>query len=84
MTATGSEKLTFDGVSARTGIPVTTLYGYRSRPTRANPFPQPDGWFNKRTPWWWSTTIDVWMAARPGAGTRSDLKTITSDTTGDV
>ena len=36
--------------------------------------PKPDGWYDKRTPWWWESTIDEWMANRPGRGARTDLR----------
>jgi hypothetical protein len=35
--------------------------------------PPPDGWHDARTPWWYESTVDKWMARRPGAGARTDL-----------
>lgn len=83
-TEEGTEKLVSAQVAARLGITVGTLYGYRSRPVAGHPFPKPDGWHDKRTPWWWDTTIDAHKAAGLKPGTRTDLKPAESDTTGDV
>lgn len=78
MTQPGREKLTVPRAAARLGVKPKTFTAYvsrakkaaaegRSRPTDA---PQPDGYFDGRTPWWWDTTIDGWN--RPGQGARSD------------
>jgi hypothetical protein len=40
---------------------------------RPNLLPEPDGWHDKRTPWWYESTVDEWIAKRPGPGSRTDL-----------
>lgn len=85
-TEEGTARLTSGPAAARLGITVGTLHSYRNpkRRVKGHPFPDPDGWFDKRTPWWWDTTIDAYAASRLPPGTRTDLKTAASDTTGDV
>jgi hypothetical protein len=63
-----AEKLTISQVAERLGIAPSTWRGYVSREQA----PRADGQFDRRTPWWWDTTIDNWK--RPGPGTRTDLK----------
>lgn len=69
---TDLDRLTNEDAAALAGISPGTWRNYVAR-GRA---PQPDGRLG-RTPWWHRATIDTWVAARPGQGARTDLRTTT-------
>lgn len=52
-------------LSASTGLKPTTLSNY----ARRGYMPAPDGHVG-RTPWWWKSTVDTWLANRPGQAWR--------------
>jgi hypothetical protein len=57
--------------AARVGLKPATWRAYVAR----GQAPEPDGREEvSGTPWWWPTTLDAWMALRPGPGARTDLK----------
>lgn len=62
--------LTIHMVAERMGIDVTTAQRYRYRGL----LPVPDA-FIGRYPLWRATTIDRFMASRPGRGTAADPRT---------
>jgi hypothetical protein len=74
-------KLTVPDVAARLGISPSTWRGYvarakkdreagRDRPGLA---PAADGHYDRRTPWWWESTVDAYQSVRVGRGSRADL-----------
>lgn len=63
------EKLTVAEAAARVGIKPVTWRGY----VHAGQAPQKDGEYDKRTPWWYASTVDAWNASRPGRGARTEL-----------
>lgn len=63
------EKLTVAQVAARLGIAPSTWRSY----VNTKHAPAKDGEYDRRTPWWFASTIDAWAAARPGRGARTDL-----------
>ncbi len=65
-------QLTGPMVAAKLGIKPSTWRSYRKK-IKGLPAPPPDGWHDKRTPWWWESTIDKWNRQRAGAGARTDL-----------
>jgi hypothetical protein len=38
---------------------------YSRRVPKHNPAPEPDGYYDARTPWWWDTTVKRWHQSRP-------------------
>jgi predicted DNA-binding transcriptional regulator AlpA len=50
-------------VAARVGVAAKSVTRYWER----GQMPQPDGWVSGR-PWWYETTIEEWLANRPGRG----------------
>lgn len=50
-------------VARRAGLKVTSIDTYQRRGS----IPPPDGMLG-RSPWWWSSTIERWLADRPGVG----------------
>lgn len=69
MAKVGTEKLTRPQAAARAGVKPDTWGGYVSRGYA----PEPDGRHDRRTPWWWDTTVDEWKRDRKGQGARTDL-----------
>ncbi len=63
------EKLTVAQVAERAGIKPVTWRGY----VHGGQAPAKDGEHDRRTPWWYASTIDRWIANRPGRGARTDL-----------
>lgn len=52
--------------AALAGVSPANWRGWRARGVpRHNPVPPPDGQYDQRTPWWWSTTVEKWAARRP-------------------
>lgn len=74
MEKVNDRELTTPQVAQKLGIKPRTWTGYKSRPPKGNPVPEPDGHYGPATPWWWESTIDAWEAGRPGAGARTDIK----------
>lgn len=66
---TEQQRLRVADIATRAGITPTTWTAYVARGTA----PKPDGHYDGRTPWWWASTIDTWLANRPGQGARTDL-----------
>lgn len=50
-------------VAARCGFKAANIDTYQRRGS----MPPPDGVLG-RSPWWWSSTIERWIAERPGVG----------------
>lgn len=73
------EKLTAPQVAERLGITASAWRGYVSRARKAaaegksrpSDAPMPDGEHDKRTPWWWESTVDDWRRSRRGQGWRA-------------
>ena len=63
MTEDVNSQLTTDDVAALAGLSSASVRRYRLRGT----VPPPDGYLG-RTPWWWLTTIDDWLAVKPKRG----------------
>lgn len=57
-------KLTTAQFAERIGIARQTLNAYVWR----GQAPKPDGHYDLRTPWWYQSTVDEWIAKRPGRG----------------
>jgi hypothetical protein len=55
------ERLTVPAVAERLGIRPSTWLAYVAR-DRA---PRPDGRYDRRTPWWYASTIDGWRTTTP-------------------
>jgi excisionase family DNA binding protein len=55
--------MTTADVAALLGVNSSTVRGYAARGS----MPAPDGHFG-RTPYWKRTTVEQWIAARPGQG----------------
>lgn len=66
-------RLTVADAAKRAAIAPSTWRAYVARQQA----PAPDGQYDGRTPWWWSTTVERWMANRPGAGARTDRRSPT-------
>jgi len=62
---TEDERLTVPAVAALWGIKPGTFRAYRTRKAGAKYAPEPDGWYDKRTPWWWRSTVERWRPTRP-------------------
>lgn len=70
-----SEWLDLQGVAAHTGLEYTTVRGYhtlatrrrRAHASRPGDLPKPDDHFGQ-SPAWKISTIDAWLATRPGQG----------------
>jgi hypothetical protein len=62
------ERLTVAQAAERAGVATSTWRSYVAR----DQAPKPDGAYDARTPWWWASTVDTWMGARPGRGRRPD------------
>lgn len=58
-----TDQLTTAEVAALAGIEPASVRRYRMR----NAIPEPDGQLG-RTPWWYRSTIEAWLAERPRAG----------------
>ena len=58
-----TDKLTTAQVAEAIGIKPATFRAYVSR----GQAPEPDGWHDARTPWWFAATIHEWNAKRPKA-----------------
>lgn len=54
------ERLTVAQVAERVKVATSTWRSYVAR----DQAPKPDGHFDARTPWWWSTTVDRWDNGR--------------------
>lgn len=63
-----TERLTTAQVAERLGIAPVTWRAYVHR----HQAPPPDGRYDKRTPWWYATTVDAWLASRPRRRTDSE------------
>lgn len=69
----GAEYLTVAQVAEIVKVKPATIRAYLAhRLPRANPFPEPDYHFAGRAGWL-RTTVDEWLARRPGRGARTDL-----------
>jgi hypothetical protein len=66
----GDEKLTTKAAAERAGVKPKTWSSY----VRRGYAPQPDDGYDRRTPWWWASTIDEWKKGRKGQGARTDLR----------
>lgn len=62
-------KLTTAEAAAKVGVKPGTWRDYVSK----GKAPKADGRYDERTPWWWSTTVNRYIAARPGRGARTDM-----------
>lgn len=60
------ERLTVAQAAGLAGVTPVTWRSYVSR----GQAPPKDGQYDARTPWWWSTTVQRWIDARPGRGWR--------------
>jgi hypothetical protein len=59
------EKLPSKLAAERAGVAPATWRAYVSR----DQAPKPDGFFaGPRSPWWWASTVDAYLASRPGQG----------------
>ena len=58
-----SERLTVSAVAERLGIQPSTWRSYVARELA----PKPDGEYDRRTPWWFASTIDAWNGPRRAA-----------------
>lgn len=59
-------RLTTSEAAWLAGVSVANWRGWRARGVpKSNPVPEPDGHYDLRTPWWWSTTVEQWKARRP-------------------
>lgn len=56
------------GFAALAGLKPATLRTYRTD----GRLPPPDG-RHGRSDWWWTATVQTWLANRPGQGARTDL-----------
>lgn len=65
-----TKKLRVTEAAARAGVADSTWRAYVAREQA----PAADGQYDGRTPYWFESTVDAWIAARPGQGTRTDLK----------
>lgn len=63
------DQLTAKEAAALAGLAASTWRDYVSRGTA----PRPDGRLGNQT-WWWRSTVEEWLASRPGRGYRTDLK----------
>jgi hypothetical protein len=55
-----TETLTSAAAATRAGVSPSTWRSWRSR--RPGYVPEPDGWHDRRTPYWRAATIDAWRA----------------------
>jgi hypothetical protein len=55
------ERLTVSQIAERLAIQPATWRAYVTR----NAAPSPDGHYDRRTPWWWSKTIDRYEREHP-------------------
>jgi hypothetical protein len=55
------------GVGALLGIDPASVRRYMVADRDRYGFPAPDGRIG-RSPWWWASTIEAWVAGRPGQG----------------
>jgi len=53
-------RLTVAQVAERINVATSTWRSYVAR----DQAPKPDGHFDARTPWWWSSTVDRWNKGR--------------------
>ena len=60
------ERLTVTQAAEMAGVTPSTWRSYVAREQA----PKPDGEFDKRTPWWWDSTVQSWVDNRPGRGRR--------------
>jgi hypothetical protein len=60
------ERLTVAEAAKRAGVTPATWRSYVAREQA----PKADGQHDKRTPWWWDSTVDTWLAGKPGRGRR--------------
>lgn len=58
--AEGSDRLTVAAIAEDRGIQPSTWRSYVARGLA----PQPDGHYDKRTPWWYASTIAAWPGPR--------------------
>jgi len=58
-------KLRVVEAAARAGIAPSTWRAYVAREQA----PAADGQYDARTPWWYESTVDAWMAERPRKAT---------------
>jgi predicted DNA-binding transcriptional regulator AlpA len=63
------DQLTTAEVAKLVGVKPSTWRSYLGR----NTAPPPDGRYDERTVYWYRSTIERWVKARPGRGARSDL-----------
>lgn len=73
-----AQRLYYDQIAEMRGVKVTTVRteALKARMARRDPdkpylrkshdMPEPDG-YERRSPWWYKSTIDRWLASRPGA-----------------
>lgn len=64
--ASGDDKLRSDAAAELAGIRLSTWSAYVARKQA----PKADGHYDLRTPWWYRSTVEDWMASRPGQGSR--------------
>lgn len=62
------ERRTAAEVAELLGVRRQTLWGYVAR----GQFPVPDGQYGPKLKWWWHSTVEAWLSARPGQGARTD------------
>lgn len=61
------ERLTVAQAAELVGVTASTWRAYVAR----DQAPKPDGEYDRRTPWWYASTVKAWHKARPGRGRRS-------------
>lgn len=61
-----TERLTTAEAAELAGLSPANWRSWRARGVpKLNPIPEPDGHYDARTPWWWSTTVEQWKSRRP-------------------
>ena len=63
----GDDKLLSAAAAELAGVKLSTWSSYVSR----GQAPKPDDYYDRRTPWWYRSTVEDWKASRPGQGSRT-------------
>jgi hypothetical protein len=62
----GDDKLLSGAAAELADVKLSTWSSYVSR----GQAPKPDDYYDRRTPWWYRSTVEDWKANRPGQGSR--------------